>query len=172
LTPNTDVSEQLSLVADELRLANNLNGSWVSSERYHMTLHHLGQFPKVRPDLVSRAIAAANKIQAQKFDITLDQFMNFDSKIGKYPCVLTSESDSLELQKFWQLLKNNLFALKLGQHVTNSFKPSVTMLYSRQPVTTTLLVKPVNWQVSDFVLIESLVGKSEHIELGRWPLSN
>lgn len=172
LSPSTEVRQRIASVADELRLAKNLNGSWIASERYHLTLHHLGQFPEVRSDLVSRAITAANKIQAQKFDVTLDQFMSFDSKTGKYPCVLTSETDSIELKNFWQLLKNNLFAVKLGQNVGTRFKPHATLLYSRQPIIESNLAAPICWPVTDFVLIESLVGKSEHIELGRWPLSN
>lgn len=172
LSPNPGLRKQLALVADELKTANALEGSWISSERYHLTLHHLGQFPEIRTDLVNRAIAAANKIQTQAFDIKLDQFMCFDSKTGKFPCVLTSTTESLALKNFWQLLKNNLFAVRLGQNLTNNFTPHATLLYSRQPVIETHITTPIHWRVTDFVLIESLVGKSEHIELGRWPLSD
>ncbi len=172
LSPGVEVRDRLGEVAEELRVDNSLNGSWIASERYHITLHHLGQFPDVRADLVSRATTAANKIQAKSFDVTLDQFMSFESKTGKFPCVLTNSVELTELQKFWLLLKNNLFAVRLGQNLSNNFKPHATMLYSRQPIAPKNLVKPIHWRVKDFVLIESLVGKSEHIELGRWPLSD
>jgi RNA 2',3'-cyclic 3'-phosphodiesterase len=171
LSPDAKVREQLSQVADDLRASDSLNGSWISSERFHLTLHHLGQFPEVHPDLVKRACTAAATLEMKAFDIQLDHFMSFDSKIGKFPCVLTSKYELPELKNFWQLLKNSLFAQRLGQNLANTFTPHATLLYSRQPVVKAHVIKTVQWHVKDFVLIESLVGKSEHIELGRWPLS-
>lgn len=171
LSPSQEVRKQLADCADELKAAHAFNGSWISSERYHLTLHHLGQFPEARSDLVSRAITAANKVQAKPFDVVLDQFMCFDSRTGRFPCVATSANELPELKGFWELLKNNLFAVKLGEKLSNSFKPHATLLYNRQRIVETYPITPIHWHASDFVLIESLVGKSEHIELGRWPLS-
>jgi len=170
LSPGPEVRQQLARAADDLKVANAFNGSWVSSERYHLILHHIGKFPEVRADLVSRAISAASKIQARPFEITLDQFMSFDSRTGRFPCVLTTSAEAPELKNFWQLLKNNLLAVRLGQNLSNSFKPHTTLLYNRQPIAETQSITPIRWRATDFVLIESLVGKSEHIELGRWPL--
>ena len=170
LSPDAEVRRQLGQVADDLKANDSLNGSWVARERYHLTLHHLGQFPEAYPDLVKRALEAANNIQTEAFTIKLDHFMSFDSKTGKFPCVLTSKYELPELKNFWQLLKNSLFTRRLGLELANTFTPHATLLYSRQPVTKNYAVTPIQWQVKDFVLIESLVGKSEHIELGRWPL--
>lgn len=170
LSPDADVRQQLARTADDLRASDSLNGSWIASEQYHLTLHHLGKFPEVHPDLVKRALEAANAVRMKAFDIKLDHFMSFESKTGKFPCVLTSKQEFAELKNFWQLLKESLFSQRLGQHVANSFTPHTTLLYSRQPIVKTHAVTPVQWPVKDFVLIESLVGKSEHIELGRWPL--
>lgn len=171
LSPSPEVRLELSKCAEILRAAQNFNGSWIASERYHLTLHHLGQFPEVRADLVSRAITAASKIQAKPFDLVLDQFMGFDSRTGRYPCVATSSRELPDLNNFWQLLKNNLLAVRLGEKSGSSFKPHATLLYNRQPLGEPRSIAPIHWHVTDFVLIESLVGKSEHIELGRWPLS-
>lgn len=171
LLPDVEMRQRLADSADGLRSARNLTGSWVASERYCLVLHQLGQFPDVRIDLVNRAHAAANKIQAKSFDIQLDQFMSIESKTGKFPGVLSSSVESPELASFWQLIKNNLIAVKLGQNLANSCKPQVTLLHSRQPLIESHLVPPICWSVGDFVLIESVVGKSEYIELGRWPLS-
>ncbi len=172
LSPDTAVRKQLIQVADELKAIDSLNGSWIARERYHLTLHHLGQFQEACPDLVKRALAAANNVHTTAFNIKLDHFMSFDSKTGKFPCVLTSKYELPELKNFWQLLKNSLFAHRLGLDLVNTFTPHTTLLYSRQPVIKNYPVTPIQWQVKDFVLIESLVGKSEHIELGRWPLSD
>lgn len=170
LSPDADVRQQLNRVADDLRINDSLNGSWIASERYLLILHQLGQFPEAHPDLVKRALVAAGNTQMKAFTLQLDHFMSFDSKTGKFPCVLTSKYELAELKSFWQLLKENLFSQRLGQHVAPSFTPHTTLLYSRQPIVKTHAIMPIQWRVTDFVLIESLVGKSEHIELGRWPL--
>lgn len=171
LSPGPEVRLALSKCAEELRAGQNFNGSWISSERYHLTLHHLGQYPEVRADLVSRAIKAAGNVRARPFDIVLDQFMCFDSRTGRYPCVVTTAGELPELNNFWQLLKNNLLAVRLGEKLGSSFKPHATLLYNRQSLGEPRAIEPIKWHVTDFVLIESLVGKSEHIELGRWSLS-
>jgi len=170
LSPDAEVRTQLSQVANNLKANDALNGSWVASEHYHLILHHLGQFPAAHPDLVKRALAVASDNQLAAFNIKLDHFMSFDSKTGKFPCVLTSKYELPELKNFWQELKNNLLAQRLGQNAENTFIPHTTLLYSRQPVLKTHAITPIQWPVKDFVLIESLVGRSEHIELGRWPL--
>lgn len=171
LSPSPEVRLELSKCAEALRATQNFNGSWISSERYHLTLHHLGQYPEVRADLVSRAIKAAGNIQSKPFDLVLDQFMCFDSRTGRYPCVATTAGELPDLNNFWQLLKNNLLAVRLGEKLGSSFKPHATLLYNRQPLGEPRAIEPIKWHVTDFVLIESLVGKSEHIELGRWSLS-
>lgn len=171
LSPGHDVRQQLSKCAEELRARKDLNGSWIASERYHLTLHHLGQYPEVHPDLVSRAMLAASKTRAKPFDLVLDQFMCFDSRTGKYPCVAAAAKEQPDLNNFWQLLRSNLIAVRLGDKLASSLKPHAELLYNRQPLGEPSPITPVHWHVSDFVLIESLVGKSQYIELGRWPLS-
>lgn len=171
LSPSLNVRQQLSKCVDELRALQNFNGSWIPSDRYLLILHHLGQYPEVRTDLVSRAKTAASKTLAKPFDLVLDQFMSFDNRTGRFPCVATSANEMSDLNNFRQLLKNNLLAVRLGEKLSSSFKPHATLLYNRQPLGEPRSITPIHWHVTDFVLIESLVGKSEHIELGRWPLS-
>lgn len=170
LSPGTEVRQKLARCAEKLRAVHDFNGSWVSSERYHLTLHHLGRYPEARADRVSRAMTAAGKIQAKPFDLVLDQFLCVDSRTGRFPCVATSTNPSPELNNFWQLLKNNLVAMKLGEKLESSFTPYATLLHNRQPLGEPCSIEPIDWHVTDFVLIENLVGKAEHIELGRWPL--
>lgn len=171
LLPSLDVRRHLANCAETLRAAENFNGSWIASERYHLMLHHLGQYPEVRSDLVSRAVTAAGNIQSKPFDIVLDQFMSFDSKTGKFPCAITSTTELTPLSDLWKQLRNNLLAVRLGEKLSTGFRPGVTLLYNRQPLAEARSVAPILWPVSDFVLIASLAGKAEYTELGRWPLS-
>jgi 2'-5' RNA ligase len=44
-------------------------------------------------------------------------------------------------------------------------------MYDRQPIPETDLDEPITWTVRDFVLIHSLVGRSQHKHLARWQLN-
>jgi len=57
----------------------------------------------------------------------------------------------------------------LGERVASSFTPHVTLLYDGR-VVTERLVEPIRWTVREFVLVRSLLGKTRHIVIGRWPL--
>lgn len=171
LSPSPEVRQQLANVADQLNSSRKFNGSFVPSERYYLKLLKLDQAQKVRPGLVEKAIVAANKIRAKPFDVLLDRFTCADGRNGRFPGVLTSENELLELQIFWKLLRNNLIAVKLGVELSDSFSPHITLLYNRQRLAEIFSITPVSWRISDFVLIENSAGKSEHIEIGRWVLS-
>lgn len=56
-----------------------------------------------------------------------------------------------------------------GQGARNGFAPHVTMAYGER--VPEFPVDPITWTVDEFVLIDSWVGQSKHVALGRWPLS-
>ncbi len=171
LSPSPVVRQQLANAADQLHSSEKFNGSFVPSEHYYLKLHKLGQAQKDRPGLVEKAILAANKIRAKPFDVVLDRFTCADGRNGRFPGALTSENELLELIIFWQQLRNNLIAVKLGVELSDSFSPHVTVLYNRQRLAEIFSITPLSWRISDFVLVENPVGESEHIEIGRWVLS-
>jgi 2'-5' RNA ligase len=45
----------------------------------------------------------------------------------------------------------------------------VTLLYGGQP-TAEIEIEPISWLVREFVLIDSFIGETKHVEMGRWPL--
>jgi 2'-5' RNA ligase len=53
--------------------------------------------------------------------------------------------------------------------VERKFTPHVTLLYDDRMVPEQA-VEPISWRVREFVLTHSLLGKTQHVELGRWPL--
>jgi hypothetical protein len=55
-----------------LKTAHALRGKWVAPERYHATLHLLGDNSDLRPDLVDAAIAAATTVRICACSITRD----------------------------------------------------------------------------------------------------
>jgi 2'-5' RNA ligase len=54
--------------------------------------------------------------------------------------------------------------------VAAGFEPHVTLAYTARDVAAEP-VAPVSWLAGEFVLIHSLLGKTRHIPLARWPLA-
>ncbi|WHO73262.1 2'-5' RNA ligase family protein [Rhizobium sp. BT03] len=58
----------------------------------------------------------------------------------------------------------------LHHNIDRNFTPHMTLLYDRKAVPPTSLDQPVSWTAREFLLIHSLLGKSEHHIIDRWPL--
>jgi 2'-5' RNA ligase len=50
-----------------------------------------------------------------------------------------------------------------------AFTPHVTLLYDRRCIDEQP-IEPVGWTVREFALVLSLIGKTQHVPLGRWQL--
>jgi RNA 2',3'-cyclic 3'-phosphodiesterase len=57
----------------------------------------------------------------------------------------------------------------LGAATQGDFQPHVTLAYDKLRLKP-FAVEPVSWTVREFVLVHSLLGRTTHIPLGRWPL--
>ena len=79
--------------------------------------------------------------------------------------------DDINLTLGVTLLGINYQNLGLGGavHDLEAFTPHVTLLRDAKSAKAQK-IDPIKWRVQDFVLIQSLLGKTTHIHLGRWPL--
>jgi len=167
--PDADSAAQIALRAEHLRASGRLRGKRIKTQRLHVTLHHLGDFPELPVPVVTAARAAADSIAAAPFDVTFDHAMSFAGRPGNRPFVLLGEDGLAALTAFWQVLGDAL--ARAGLHVTRAhFKPHMTLLYDRSAVARQS-VEPIGWTVREFVLIHSLLGKTHYETLGRWPLT-
>ncbi|MGH8283840.1 MAG: 2'-5' RNA ligase family protein [Gammaproteobacteria bacterium] len=57
----------------------------------------------------------------------------------------------------------------LARLVKREFTPHVTLLYGNN-VMKPQSIEPIGWTVREFVLVHSLLGRTEHRVLERWPL--
>ena len=58
----------------------------------------------------------------------------------------------------------------LGGATKGEFSPHVTLTYDKVRVKPFKIAPPIHWMVRDFVLIHSVLGKTTHNHLGRWPV--
>ncbi len=141
----------------------------VAAKRLHITLHHLGDHAGVPQDLVARAKTVAQSVKAEPFDVAFDRVMTFTRSKKPVPTVLASSQDNQPLVAFQKHLGDRLRAAGMAHCVDVRFTPHVTLHYADRPVTEEA-VPALSWAVTEFVLIHSLLGRSEHRILGAWAL--
>ena len=154
--------------AERLRATHSLKGRPLTPERFHVTLHHLGDHAGLRRDIVAMASEAAETLVASRFEVTFDRAASFHNG-GNNPLVLQGGEALQPLKDFQRDLGLAMARAGIGRLVDKNFTPHVTMLYDRALVAEEPLA-PVTWTVGGFTLIHSLLGRTEHIPLARWTL--
>lgn len=138
-------------------------------DRPHVTLHWLQDHASLSPELVAAAMAARGGVNMAPFDVVIDRAQSLGNVTHGGPLVLTGGAGLAALRRFQRALAATMTDAGIGRYIRARFKPHVTLLYDHKYVAPQP-VEPVRWTVSELVLVDSLVGKSKHIVLGRWPL--
>jgi 2'-5' RNA ligase len=167
--PDAAAAAQMAQLAQQLRTEHGLQGKPLKPERFHVTLHHLGDHDGVPRDLVEVARAAAANVTAAPFDITFDHVASFSSAPRNRPFVLRGDGGLAALVAFQQSLGEALKKTVLGRWVKPGFTPHVTLLYDDRSVPEQA-VPPVSWTAHELVLVHSLIGQTLHVPLARWSL--
>lgn len=168
LRPDGSAAAVAVELARECRKRHGLRGMPVDADRLHVSLCPAMSRRGPRKGDVAVAMHAAAQVQAEAFDISFDRLCAFGHgerravvlrcAAGKEPITRLRESLSREL-------------VKAGlRWARGSFVPHLTVLWGREAVPETRLDVPVCWRAGEFVLVHSLVGRSRHFDLGKWPL--
>lgn len=161
--------QQIAPLATALRAAQRLHGKILATERFHVTLHHLGDFAGLPQQLVQAASVAAAKVRCAPFELVFDRAESFDNKRGRNnPFVLQGGEGTQDVTGFQRTLGEAM--KKVGLKPDLRFTPHLTLLYDDRVVPAQPVHPPVRWTAQEFVLVHSLIGRSIHIPLGRWPL--
>lgn len=168
--PDGAASEAVVRMADDIGRQHGLRGAPLKRERLHISLHHLGDYAGLPAAVVEEAQRAAARVVAAPFEVVFDRVRSFAGRAEKKPCVLVGEEGDTPLQRLRRRLGDCLVHAGLGRHVTREFTPHVTLRYERVPVPEQR-VEPIAWTVREFVLVHSLLGRTEHRILQRWTLA-
>ncbi len=167
--PSEDAAERIAQLAQQLRAKHGLKGKLLATGRFHVTLHHLGDFVGLPQGIVAAACGAAASVAMPPFEVTFDRAMSFNRPSNR-PFVLRGGAGLAALMPFQQALNTALNHAGLGGGKANAhFTPHVTLLYDDRDVAEQA-IEPITWTVNEFVLVRSLIGKTLHIQLARWPL--
>jgi len=168
--PDADTAAQLAKLARHLRGEQGLTGAPLATERFHVTLHHLGDFVGVPRDIVARAGEAAAAVAMPPFEITFNRAMSFSGRPDKRPFVLLGGDGVAALAAFQRALGTAMEKTGLKVSKTDSnYTPHVTLLYDDRLVAEQT-VETIRWTAHEFVLVHSLLGQGVHVPLARWTL--
>lgn len=168
--PEPAVAGEIAERARDLKGRLGLSGAPLAPDRFHVTLHHIGDYAGLPRGIVAQALEAGGAVadRTAPFDVAFDKAASFNNR-GNNPFVLQGGEGLADLHAFQKALGLAMAHAGLGKQVARQFNPHVTLLYDRAVASETP-VEPVSWSVSEFVLVHSLLGQTRHIVLGRWPL--
>jgi 2'-5' RNA ligase len=167
--PDADAATKIAQLARHLRDEQGLKGAPLATERFHVTLHHLGDYEGLPQGVVAAACEAAVAVAMPPFDVAFDRVVSFAGRLGKKPFVLCGGEGVAILMEFQQALGVAMKKAGLARWAKPRYTPHVTLVYddghvAEQPVET------IAWTVNEFVLVHSLLGQTRHIPLARWSL--
>lgn len=167
--PDAQAATRIAALARQLRERHGLRGNPIAAERLHVTLHHLGNYAGVPDDVVRMAGAAAARVASASFGIGFDRAASFAARRGKCPFVLLGEDGVQSVTTLQRQIGEAMKASGLARHVEARFTPHLTLLYD-ELVVAGHDIEPIHWHVREFALVHSLLGRSRHVVLARWPL--
>lgn len=165
LQPTVAASLRIMDLAEEIVERRRLRAKLLAAERLHVSVFSIGGFIDPLPSLIiDEAKTIAGTVSMAPFEVVFDRVASF----GGGALVLAGGAGATDIVRL-----QDAFSLALSKAGlrTRPRRPStlhVTMAYADR--TQEFSIAPISWTVSEFVLIDSLVGQSKHILLGRWPL--
>jgi 2'-5' RNA ligase len=171
--PDTNTAASIAKLAQQLCAETRSKSKPLAANRLHVTLLHLGNFAGGLPQArVDAAMRAATSISMKPFTVELDNVMSFASKPRPGPLVLGGGEGAGGLHALHDALGLALQDAGFGDRaVTPSvpYTPHVTLAYG-MPWMATRPIESVCWNVREFALMHSLLGRTRHIALAQWPL--
>lgn len=169
LFPDAEAADRIAQCARQLRAEHGLHGAPLKTERFHITLHHLGDYAGLPQGVIDMANKAAAAVKASPFTVTFDRAASFSSSPRNRPFVLRGDAGLSDLMAFQQALGIEMTKAGLGRWAKPAYTPHVTLLYDDRAVAEQA-VQPISWTAGEFVLVRSLIGQTLHVPLARWPL--
>jgi len=173
--PDANTAVSISRLAQRLCGETRARSKPLAAARLHVTLQHLGNFAGGLPQArVDAAIKAAASIKMEPFSVEFDKVVSFASKPRPGPLVLAGGEGVAGLHRLHDALCRALRDAGCGEHAASAavdYTPHVTLAYG-MPWAAARPVEPLCWNVREFALMHSLLGRTRHVMLARWPLAN
>lgn len=138
--------------------------SHVFDQRLHLTLWSLDLPMTPTQGLVEALCAAAARVRGPALRVALAEVVGN----GHVTCLKPDEPMPV-LKAFQQKLQLAVADAGIWPNRGFRFEPHVTLAYGQETGQRRAIL-PISWRAHAFSLVHSLVGLTEHVELGRWAL--
>lgn len=167
LYPDAATALRIGALASRMRAQLQLKGRPHELQRFHVTLHHLGDFAGIPEQVRAAAEAAAAGLAWPRIPLVFDQLLSFTRKDRNRPLVLGGGAGLDGVREFQRALTGALQTA--GLRIERHFTPHLTLLYDDRAVAPQP-IEPLGWTAGEFALVDSLLGPRRHVVLARWPL--
>ena len=168
LQPGASAREAIVRLQNELGARHGLRGYRIKPHNLHISLHGLDA-DTLSPSTLQAACNAAAAIKFEPFELTFDRAGSFATKSERKPFVLFSTINLAPLRIFHRALRVALKEHGVGQFTHSTFTPHLTLFWDPRLIEPHA-IPPISWSATEFVLVHSIVGRSHHEVIGRWPL--
>ena len=169
VVPDAHTAARIEGFTQRLRAEHGLKGKSLGVERFHVTLHFVGDFAGPRPDIVDAVREVAASVAGPPFPVALDRVASFSKRARNAPLVLLGGDRLLALTSFQQALENAMTRAGLGRAAGQGYTPHLTLLYDGLQLAEQV-IEPIHWIAREFLFVRSLMGKNQHLPLARFPL--
>ncbi|MDB5678409.1 2'-5' RNA ligase family protein [Sphingomonas bacterium] len=132
-------------------------------ELFHVTLMKLFDLYRAPPDWLPQVIAALDSFAGAAFPLVFDRIEN------RKAVTLRTRDPLPEARAFQAALVRHLLDRRAPMMLGTTPEPHLTINYHGDRLRAERM-PPIGWTVRDVRLVESVVGKTTHVEHGRWPL--
>ncbi|MFM0644660.1 2'-5' RNA ligase family protein [Paraburkholderia bryophila] len=172
--PDPNTATGIAKFAQQLCVEARVRSKPLAAGRLHVTLQHLGNFAGGLPQAhVDAAMQAAASIRMEPFTVEFDSVVSFATRPRPGPLVLGGGEGVAGLHALHDALVAALPNARVGEAAVSpavSYTPHVTLAYG-MPWAATRPIEPVSWNVREFALMHSLLGRTRHVVLARWRLA-
>ena len=135
---------------------------------WHASVMSVGEYDQIPDWLIDLALRMGSRVEVPAFTASFDRLMGFGGRYGP-TIVLGSERPAPGFLMMRRAICAEMQLADMDAPRSVAYVPHVTLGFHK----TRIPAAPVNivtWTVHELVLIKSLLGRSKHICLGRWPL--
>ena len=168
--PDAAMSASAGGTARDVRRRLQLTATPIPPERLHVSLLSVGGFSgSCPPAVIDAAMRAAGTVSMAPFRVEFDRVASLSGSHGQQALVLTGDGVGVAgFLRLQEALGHALMKAGLRRPRQSGSSPHMTMMYEKRACD--FPVEPIGWTVSRFVLVDSLVGQSQHVHLGQWLL--
>ena len=173
LVPDPGISASVRQVVEGVIGEHLLRARPIEARCQHVSLHHVGDYRRLRSQTLHAATQAGKAVSMQPFEITFQCMRSFEGRdmaIGEAranrPVVLLAESEAL--RRLHVLLGTAM--RRNGLRAGGSFVPHMTLFYGSTQILAQA-IEPIRFMAREFRLVHSELGLTRHNTIDRWPFA-